>query len=154
MWTGIVTKYTLWQAPSKDSAKPAHPGNLIRQTDYSDQTVQMHSSDKAFVSTRKYRYFSYFCTKTYVVGTHLKRLTEALLMSTHNMFLCRYKKNIYLIPSLICRYEMYRLIWGFTEHICSCSHIFVCVEVLRPSQPNGVMSSAVSLPNHTFTGQA
>ena len=30
----------------------------------------------------------------------------------------------------------------------------VCVEVLRPSQPNGVMSSAVSLPNHTFTGQA
>ena len=33
-------------------------------------------------------------------------------------------------------------------------HIFVCVEVLRPSQPNGVMSSAVSLPNHTFTGQA
>ena len=31
--------------------------------------------------------------------------------------------------------------------------MFVCVEVLRPSQPNGVMSSAVSLPNHTFTGQ-
>ena len=31
---------------------------------------------------------------------------------------------------------------------------FVCVEVLRPIQPNGVMSSAVSLPNHTFTGQA
>ena len=32
--------------------------------------------------------------------------------------------------------------------------LFVCVEVLQPSQPNGVMSSAVSLPNHTFTGQA
>ena len=31
---------------------------------------------------------------------------------------------------------------------------FVCIEVLWPSQPNGVMSSAVSLPNHTFTGQA
>ena len=31
---------------------------------------------------------------------------------------------------------------------------FVCVEVLWPSQPNGIMSSAVSLPNHTFTGQA
>ena len=29
-----------------------------------------------------------------------------------------------------------------------------CVEVLRPSQPNQVMSSTVSLPNHTFTGQA
>ena len=31
--------------------------------------------------------------------------------------------------------------------------IFVCVEVLRPSQPNGVMSSTVNLPDHTFTGQ-
>ena len=29
-----------------------------------------------------------------------------------------------------------------------------CVEVLRPSQPNRVMSSAVSLLNHTVTGQA
>ena len=32
--------------------------------------------------------------------------------------------------------------------------LFVCVEVLWPSQPNGVISSVVSLPNHTFTGQA
>ena len=31
---------------------------------------------------------------------------------------------------------------------------FVCVEVLRPSQPSGVMLSAVSLPNHMSTGQA
>ena len=31
--------------------------------------------------------------------------------------------------------------------------LFVCVEVLQSSQSNGVMSSAVSLPNHTFTGQ-
>ena len=31
---------------------------------------------------------------------------------------------------------------------------FVCVEVLRPSQPNGIMSSAISLPSHTFTGQS
>ena len=35
-----------------------------------------------------------------------------------------------------------------------CLFVNVCVEVLRPSQPNGVISSAVSLPNHTFTGQA
>ena len=32
--------------------------------------------------------------------------------------------------------------------------LFVCVEVLQPSQPKGVMSSTVSLPNHTFTEQA
>ena len=32
--------------------------------------------------------------------------------------------------------------------------LFVCVEVLGPCQPKGFMSSTVSLPNHTFTGQA
>ena len=31
---------------------------------------------------------------------------------------------------------------------------FVCVEVLWPSQPNGVMLSTVKLPNYTLTGQA
>ena len=46
---------------------------------------------------------------------------------------------------------MYRLT---CDKISSQIVCFVCVEVLRPSQPNRVMSSAVSLPNHTFTGQA
>ena len=32
--------------------------------------------------------------------------------------------------------------------------LFVCVEVLQPSQSRAVMSSEVSLPKHTFTGQA
>ena len=32
--------------------------------------------------------------------------------------------------------------------------LFVCGEVLRPSQSHWVMSSAGSLPNYTFTGQA
>ena len=31
--------------------------------------------------------------------------------------------------------------------------LFVCVEVLRASKPNGVMSSVVSLPNHTLLGR-
>ena len=31
--------------------------------------------------------------------------------------------------------------------------VIVCVKVLRPSQPTGVVSSAVSLHNHTFTEQ-
>ena len=31
------------------------------------------------------------------------------------------------------------------------SCLFVCVEVLQPSQSIRVMSSAVSLPNHTFS---
>ena len=46
--------------------------------------------------------------------------------------------------------------WQYTLVVFTLSAkiLFVCVEVLRPSQPNGVMSSSVSLPNHTFTGQA
>ena len=40
-----------------------------------------------------------------------------------------------------------------SENNSGCLFVF-CVEVLGPSQPNVVMSSAVSLPNHTFTGQA
>ena len=33
-------------------------------------------------------------------------------------------------------------------------HVLISVDVLRPSESYGVMSSAVSLPNHTTTGQA
>ena len=41
---------------------------------------------------------------------------------------------------------------NFRTSTIKCLFVFVCVEVLWPSQPNVVMSSAVSLPNHTFTG--
>ena len=34
------------------------------------------------------------------------------------------------------------------------NNLFVCVEVLGPSQPIRVIWSVVSLPNHTFPGQA
>ena len=43
------------------------------------------TTDKAFFAVKKYRYFSYLSKKKYVVGTHQKRLSEALLMSTHNI---------------------------------------------------------------------
>ena len=60
------------------------------------------------------------------------------------------KKSEYLsekFPFLLVEFSIYLNMHVFVIK-------FVCVEVLRPSQPNGVMSSAVSLPNHTFTGQA
>ena len=40
------------------------------------------------------------------------------------------------------------------DQLASSEALFVCIEVLRPSQPNEVMLSADSLRNHTFTGQA
>ena len=42
---------------------------------------------------------------------------------------------------------------GEIRKIFTCYRLLSCVEVLRPSQPNGVMSSAVSLPNHTLLGK-
>ena len=61
-----------------------------------------------------------------------------------------------IIFHFICDHRAY---CGITENGVLLMHTLegesssVCVEVLQPSQPNGVMSSAVSLPNHTFTGQ-
>ena len=56
-----------------------------------------------------------------------------------------------ILPAYLDRPAIHQ-IFGYTQLGLICT--FVCVEVLWPSQPNRVMSSAVSLPNHTFTGQA
>ena len=37
-----------------------------------------------------------------------------------------------------------------SDFICQNICLFVCVEVLQSNQPNGVMSSEVSLPYHGF----
>ena len=62
--------------------------------------------DKALFSIQ-YWYFSYFSTKTYVVGTHLKCLTEALLMSTHNLCFCGEIRKILIWYSLLSRHMLY-----------------------------------------------
>ena len=79
---------------------------------------------------------------------------------------CAYKtlsrvRKILNTVSGSCRHKLVSPTYSFLSRVDSLSHlnlvhnlVSVCVEVLRPSQPNGVMSSAVSLPNHTFTGQA
>ena len=46
------------------------------------------ATDKVLFSSKKCLYLSYFSMKTFVVGTHSKRLAEALLMSTHNICFC------------------------------------------------------------------
>ena len=65
-------------------------------------------------------------------------LAETLLMSIHKRLFSLRNSIVVILSSPLVLDE----------------NVFVCVEVLRPSQPNGVMSSAVSLPSHTFTGQA
>ena len=48
-------------------------------------------------------YFSYFSTKTYVVGTHQKHPGEALLMSTHNICFCGEIRQIFAWYPLLSR---------------------------------------------------
>ena len=40
---------------------------------------------EALISTKGYKYFSSFCMKTYVLGTHYKQLGKVLLLSTHKV---------------------------------------------------------------------
>ena len=90
-------------------------------------------------------------------------------MKCQSLFSGKNKKNINLsfaelAPSMVSiKYYFYFPKVQYNERFCFLLKLkrnvksvmmFVCVEVLRPSQPNGVMSSAVSLPNHMFTGQA
>ena len=61
-----------------------------------------------------------------------------------------------LSVDVIENYKMRDKRWEAIKHVHRSDKalsLFV-FEVLRPSQPNGVMSSAASLPNHTYTGQA
>ena len=73
------------------------------------------------------------------------------------------KSNVPLHPKL---FQAWRDWWGGDggngghkknrnlRQIQNVIYMFVCIEVSWPSQPNGVMLSKVSIPNHTFTGQA
>ena len=61
--------------------------------------------------------------------------------------------TIYFVKQMHKKRNLGKKVWHEAFKILG-QCLFVCVEVLRPSQPNGVMSSAVSLPNHIFTGQA
>ena len=72
----------------------------------------------------------------------------------HTLVVLLLNHSIALIKMLYSIQKYLRFSYFSTETYVVGTHYFVCVEVLRPSQPNGVMSSTVSLHNHTFTGQA
>ena len=69
------------------------------------------------------------------------------------------KKNVQIkgmisMRMLILSYKIQNAIPNVCTNLKILGFMFAYVEVLRPSQPNGVMSSAASLRYHTFTGQA
>ena len=72
---------------------------------------------------------------------------------------CSTDRSKAVVPVLVLLFvALWFILRGDLLYVFPCVILFLCFQfvcaVLRPSQPNGVMSSAVSLPNHTFTGQA
>ena len=95
----------------------------------------------------------------------ISRLTSLHVRMVSNNISCGFATKTYVVVLIRSASNKYRyFLWRNHKNINMFSlkidlsrpevRSFVCVEVLRPSQPNGVMSSAASLPNHTFTGQA
>ena len=75
------------------------------------------------------------------------------------VFLHKYKTSTKYLGTwtklcLMCQNGTTSILWPQIFEFLGSYSGLVCVEVLRPSQPSGVMSSAVSLPSHTVTRQA
>ena len=78
----------------------------------------------------------YICIFLFTVCCYYSLAT--LLMSTYNECFRRKKSATFL--------------YFVEKNIYLDAPLYVCVEVLWPSQQNGVMLSTVNLPNNTFTG--
>ena len=99
VWCMIITNKSIKRQQHVTHIRCMRPDRPV------NPRVSPIASVMTLFSTKKYEYFSYFCTKTYVVGTHQKCLGEALLMRTHNICFCAdIRKIIYLISTLIWRY--------------------------------------------------
>ena len=67
-------------------------------------------------------YFSYFSTKTYVVGAKKNRLNEMVLWSTQNMFKLTDKKIITILRSKTSVYGTFELIHN-SLCVCLLEHV-------------------------------
>ena len=87
----------------------------------------------------------------------LNKISESIYLSIYlsicSLSFCFFFNKVHVQVNQT-RYDLTWVVRADQTMVMSQPKIGCCVEVLRPSQPNGVMSSAVSLPNHTFTGQA
>ena len=78
---------------------------------------------------------------------------------SHDISMCskfhNWHLNVFFISKLQIQYtdsfytNRKKKYWAKHTHVVM-DKSFVCVEVLPPSQPNGVMLSVVSLPNHFY----
>ena len=92
--------------------------------------------------------------------TYPRKVTSAGVLFERNVIECT---PVYVLTDKFWGYLVYKCHYFRITLICDWDSLVLgivatkkksCVEVLRSSQASGVMSSAVSLPNHTFTGQA
>ena len=78
--------------------------------------------------------------KTYVVGTHKKRLGEVLLMSTHYICFHGKIKKHYNVDSA--------LIWGYVRYLNFCLIIVVLTLNCQSQQLSSALSSACDFKSH------
>ena len=126
-------------------------------------TSDSRNSSSLFVSWWFYMWHL-FCFVSYVAFVLLCFICGICFVIFHMWHLfCFVSYVAFVLLYFICGicfviFHMWHL-FCFVSYVAFVPHLFflqclVCVEVLRPIQPIGVMLSAVSLPNHTFTGQA
>ena len=111
IWTSVYDEWNLIKMVLENWHLP-HSSMILHQSKRSLRAMMLFS-------TKMYWWISYFSTKTYVLGTHQKRLGKALLMSTHNICFCGgIWKKIFVWYSY------------YLEHVTSKSLVFIYVQRL------------------------
>ena len=148
----------LWSSPSTSFVHTLGIGNMVLIMLLLLQSLQWQLADiwSSYCQTARSKYI-YTCISSFnVYWTVRMRIFDTLSSSEKFYNLAHATRKSSLSQKWSEKTQRDHtpyLVWVF--FICFLIqqlNLFVCVEVLRPTQPNGVMSSVVSLPNHTFTG--
>ena len=124
--------------------------------DISTFRVQYHFLFESMIVSVRYRVYCHFLEILQIIKmVHLQ--TKSLIFfffffSPMFLYNCCFSKPFLLIQ--LPQFLKLNEIVVYVVCLNAYDQLVFVLMFLRPSQPNGVMSSAVSLPNHTFTGQA
>ena len=157
MWTARpYNEHSQWKLCSRDIGEKTKQNSAsVFNTSHGTWRVLMHEKpclipilqQRNLEQPRKYT--SLYCKTGVYRGMHYFVSRQGSSNEYPQSVLSRNMKNSRIFYLKTCSFWW----WNITGEVCH-ERPLVCVEVLRPSQSSGVMSSAVSLPNHTFTGQA
>ena len=119
--------------------------SLITCAFYSLRVMQRGINDDPWHTVWMYRLIWVFAGHTgLVVGSVVRWLICNLLFASMHIITSIEDTQVgFQSQSIVCQWHQEEKLTNHDRHIHT--HKFICVEVLRPNQPNRVMSSAVSL---------